>query len=119
MKNIKFRGKKKKGDRKWVYGSLLQDEGRCYVGAGQLIEVEPETVGQYTGLKDKNDKEIYEGDIIKWTKPKPDYLLPENGMTVVEINVLNDSIGWEFFSPGDYGEIIGNKIDNPELLENK
>jgi len=77
------------------------------------------TVMQYTGLKDKNGKEIYEGDIDKCSQTQITYLLEEGGFCLVRFDEkgrvssrtrLNDS-------NEKYVEIIGNIYENPELLE--
>ena len=115
----------------FVYGSLVVAHDRYYIcvsalcainscvnnGMTSMIEVIPETVGQYTGLCDKNGKKIFEGDIIK-------------GAWGVVVQVVYDECYLGFLARNDmlfqhgidyYGldkiEVIGNIHDNPELLK--
>ena len=141
MREIIFRGKTEKGE--WVYGDLLHPDN-C--GNGYSIEdftkyknncfdVIPETVGQYTGLTDKNGKKIFEGDIVKilytdWiSQPLEDTRSLEEYLdSLTEKGVVDFApyVGW-YLKNGKYDlsiisgthgyiEVIGNIHDNPELI---
>lgn len=95
-------------------GGYFYDETGNTIPADDRIEVM-----QYTGLKDKNGKEIYEGDIIKsrWKE----YLPPEGNNEFIELcpPIMPDS--FHFYQELDdmEVEVIGNRFENPELLTNK
>ena len=121
MREILFRGKTKI-TKNWIYGFYGENtttKEPQIVGRDEFCysRVIPETVGQYTGLTDKNGKKIFEGDIVNLEL-----------IDGVEIGVIkfNDILcRFSFYDKsGGYGidntcifEIIGNIHDNPELLK--
>ena len=124
MRTTKFRGLRTDG-KGWVYGGYFQhtpdeDGVRYYIfdfneGA---VEVIPESVGQFTGLHDKNGKEIYEGDILK-TFPiiSSDKIAYDSFNVVVRFTssswIANGVLG---IKQSEISEVIGNIYENPELI---
>lgn len=125
-REILFRGKRTDNG-EWVEGYLCEchhkDTGKYDYAIQEMFEngyimheVIPETVGQYTGLTDKNGKKIFEGDICKH---RSNY----SGNTVISVVTYTDghflalvceNSGFEL---SEKLEVIGNIHDNPELME--
>ncbi len=122
-RTIKFRGFNRK-DNKWFYGNLSQfDGGDCAIND---ISVDPDTVGQFTGLLDKNGKEIYEGDILSTDLAIPRCeVVFRNGCFALRLNDGDEDF-YDIISSIDesvdktnYHTIIDNIHGNPELLNEK
>lgn len=127
MRPIKFRGKYRWSG-VWYYGSLFVNEkyGRTKIREHPLgyFDIDPETIGQFTGLYDCNGKEIYEGDILKWEKDGLMYVVKfRDGMFYASVEECNEGIfgGFPLHALTEHEdrkcEIVGNIYDNPELLK--
>lgn len=130
-REIIFRGKRLDNG-KWEYGDWVHDDiGGMYVfpndAENLYIEyrVDPETVGQYTGLTDKNGKRIFEGDILKvyyYGKSKIFGVVKfDESRFFIDDDFMRDDIKakvpmTEMFSRYEF-EVVGNVHDNPELLK--
>ncbi len=166
MRTIKFRGKRSDNE-EWAHGSLTSDRDRCYISEsifimekeieneeeveengefpifmdglklGMFYPVKPETVGQFTGLTDKNRKEIYEGDVIEFTVNPSFYINAKLGdRYIIEYygaGFFMKPINWKMrkidaqnyvgllppyqtSNMSNHYEVIGNLHENPELL---
>lgn len=132
MREILFRGKRKT-DNKWLYGfpyvarkNAVKINWYCSdFGNMRTDEVNPETVGQYTGLTDKNERKIFEGDIIEGHRHSQ--WNHELMRCVIAYN--RDHFEARHYTRGIHGNyftyktvfskdvvVIGNIYDNPELI---
>jgi len=137
MRDIKFRGLTVNND--WVIGNLsipkkrLEGyeiaQGHSYIsnksGSPFAYDVRPETVGQFIGATDKNNKDLYEGDIIKHngTLFRVKWSVTQLGFVCVDWKHKTHG-GWFNWRSGEwmvrvrkYIELVGNIHANPELLE--
>lgn len=122
MKAIKFRGKRMNNN-KWVYGYFGKDYSeRCIISnylnaSNEAWEVIPETIGQFTGLLDKNGKEIYEGDILQNTPREVQYKVYwSKDMHAWFVERINYGSKEPLCCLDDKFEVIGSIYDNPELI---
>ncbi|HCJ4349383.1 TPA: hypothetical protein NR332_002895 [Listeria innocua] len=145
MREIEFRGKRIDNG-EWVYGNLMQfEDSATFIfaderkGASTLTyahfiinnmhAIDEKTVGQYTGLKDKNGKKIFEGDIVAFSEDdfhvfnsQVEYF-SEDGYPAFDIKVpstyyFDSNVFSEVSMSGLYEiEVIGNIHENPELME--
>ncbi len=133
-REIEFRGYNPK-NRKWLYGYYLVNRGKHYIvrdgiqppsATPEDFEVEPKSIGQYTGLEDRNGKRIYIGDFVrfKYKKVKPDWSY--DAPITIKGKVAEDIFGHQaifetnsryHIENATHGEVIGNVHNNPELVK--
>ena len=139
MREILFRGKRK-DNRGWVFGyyaiigdkhAIIKKEMETYLACdhnyekrvgSEVVQVIPQTVGQFTGFYDKNGFRIFDGDILRsrYDEDNPDDVSYElvqwegNGWYSGKVNI-EDDLRQDMLT--EYSELAGNIWDNPELLE--
>lgn len=136
MRSIEFRGKFKKTG-KWAYGDLVHSDVGYYIFPLNMepmglvlkedVVVITETIGQFTGVYDRKNRKIYEGDIIKCRNFQDSYYVIEwdvNEVAFCAIRIPKVEYGYKV-SPitkswiaETQKEVIGNIHDKPELLNN-
>ena len=124
MREVLFRGKEV-ADGKWIEGFYSAEEYNPYSGEVEHIPriqiigkcvslgVLPETVGQYTGLTDKNGVRIFEGDIVRY-EDDIGYVIYNGDDARFLVDSPNMYISMDY---SNEFEVIGNIHDNPELLQ--
>lgn len=123
MREILFRAKRIDNG-EWIEGDLVHaPDGRTAVSTyDDLVETVPETVCQWTGLTDKNNRKIFEGDICKYYNSedkdgiaviREDYAEWRNG-TIRQKEIMTPLF---YLKCSKEWEVIGNIFDNPELLQ--
>lgn len=131
MRDISFRGKRVE-DGMWCYGFYFEYDGGAYIqfpvvrGVDLEPELEcheiiPETMGEYTGLRDKNFKKIYEGDIVyckgmRWAIVHDEQRTGFAGRLICN-DRFADWLGSMDSEQTELYEIIGNIHDDPKLME--
>jgi len=124
MREIRFRGKRLDNG-EWVYGNLVvSSTGKTYIIPNDVvsvnfahIEVDPKTVGQFTGIKDENGTGIYEGDILKDEFDRVFKVYWVDGEARFTIRQKKRKTEYFMVISHIHPVVIGNIWDNPELLK--
>lgn len=126
MREILFRGKRVYNG-EWIYDSetYIRDGDGIWLSDDDLnvVQVQEDTVGQYTGMKDKNGEKIFEGDIVKYPTTCEIFTVAWHGsfaeFVISELQKPNKATrgGKNMYLVNRYCEVIGNIYDNPELLK--
>ena len=117
MRTIKFRGKDCKNG-KWVYGNIYTEDPfeHAYIHTVKhlWVDINPETVGQFIGLKDKNGEEIFEGDILDFNG----IITEVRFVQEVFVFLVNGNLDERLCGRTDlFAKIIGNIHENPDILQ--
>lgn len=125
---IQFRGKSKDSD-EWLYGhygrnttsawplkDVIYPSADAEAGYLHYEEIDPATLGQYTGINDRNGKPIFEGDIVRISGSAAEAITEKERILMVDFGCDSSyAVGYGLFKCFDY-EVIGNIYDNPELM---
>ena len=113
MREIEFRAKQ---DNKWFYGCYVNQKNKHVIFEKESTwhhYIDENTLGQYTGLCDKNGTKIFEGDIVRISDWFIDVVIFTNGCFCMKEQIMHYEFTYQDF---ETIEVIGNIHDNPELL---